>query len=216
MSTPQEIDFLALSTYQRYKLMASLIIPRPIALVTTLGASGVANAAPFSMFNMVGEDPPLVMISINRLKDGRLKDTAANILASGEFVVHMSDEPMAQKMHACGEAFPSEVSELAAVGLTPVPSHGVRPPRIAEAPVAFECVLAEQLVTESRYVFFGEIRWMVARDGLIDTEAWRVNLRDYAPVARFGASFYIRTGDRFAIADRDEALGARATAIDRL
>jgi flavin reductase (DIM6/NTAB) family NADH-FMN oxidoreductase RutF len=196
--------------------MASLIIPRPIALVTTLGASGVANAAPFSMFNMVGEDPPLVMISINRLKDGRLKDTAANILASGEFVVHMSDEPMAQKMHACGEAFPSEVSELAAVGLTPVPSHGVRPPRIAEAPVAFECVLAEQLVTESRYVFFGEIRWMVARDGLIDTEAWRVNLRDYAPVARFGASFYIRTGDRFAIADRDEAQGARATAIDRL
>jgi len=211
-----EVDFQALSAYQRYKLMASLIIPRPIALVTTLGASGVANAAPFSMFNMVGEDPPLLMISINRLKDGRLKDTAANILASGEFVVHMSDEPMAQKMHACGEAFPSEVSELAAVGLTPVPSHGVRPPRIAEAPVAFECVLAEQLVTESRYVFFGEIRWMVARDGLIDTEAWRVNLRDYAPVARFGASFYIRTGDRFAIADRDEAQGARATAIDRL
>jgi flavin reductase (DIM6/NTAB) family NADH-FMN oxidoreductase RutF len=216
MTGVTEVDFLGLSAYQRYKLMASLIIPRPIALVTTLGASGVANAAPFSMFNMVGEDPPLVMISINRLKDGRLKDTAANILASGEFVVHMSDEPMAQKMHACGEAFPSEVSELAAVGLTPVPSHGVRPPRIAEAPVAFECVLAEQLVTESRYVFFGEIRWMVARDGLIDTEAWRVNLRDYAPVARFGASFYIRTGDRFAIADRDEAQGARATAIDRL
>jgi flavin reductase (DIM6/NTAB) family NADH-FMN oxidoreductase RutF len=216
MTGVTEVDFLGLSAYQRYKLMASLIIPRPIALVTTLGTSGVANAAPFSMFNMVGEDPPLVMISINRLKDGRLKDTAANILASGEFVVHMSDEPMAQKMHACGEAFPSDVSELAAVGLTPVPSHGVRPPRIAEAPVAFECVLAEQLVTESRYVFFGEIRWMVARDGLIDTEAWRVNLRDYAPVARFGASFYIRTGDRFAIADRDDAQGALATAIDRL
>ncbi len=211
-----EVDFLALSAYQRYKLMASLIIPRPIALVTTLGASGVANAAPFSMFNMVGEDPPLLMISINRLKDGRLKDTAANILASGEFVVHMSDEPMAQKMHACGEAFPSEVSELTAVGLTPVPSHGVRPPRIAEAPVAFECVLAEQMVTESRYVFFGEIRWMVARDGLIDTEAWRVNLRDYTPVARFGASFYIRTGDRFAIAERDESRATTATAIDRL
>lgn len=78
-----EIDFGALSAYQRYKLMASLIVPRPIALVTTLGASGVANAAPFSMFNMVGEDPPIVMLSINRLKDGRLKDTAANILARG-------------------------------------------------------------------------------------------------------------------------------------
>jgi hypothetical protein len=80
-----EIDFEQISAYQRYKLMASLIVPRPIALVTTLGPTGVANAAPFSMFNMVGEDPPIVMISINRLKDGRLKDTAANILRSGEF-----------------------------------------------------------------------------------------------------------------------------------
>ena len=90
-----DIDFAALTEYQRYKLMASLIVPRPIALVTTLGANGVVNAAPFSMFNMVGEDPPLVMISINRLNDGRLKDTAANILRSNEFVVHMTDEPMA-------------------------------------------------------------------------------------------------------------------------
>ena len=69
-----EVDFEQISSYQRYKLMASLIVPRPIALVTTLGANGVANAAPFSMFNMVGEDPPILMISINRLADGRLKD----------------------------------------------------------------------------------------------------------------------------------------------
>ena len=87
-----EVDFGQISSYQRYKLMASLIVPRPIALVTTLGSNGVVNAAPFSMFNMVGEDPPIVMLSINRLKDGLLKDTAANILAHGEFVVHMTDE----------------------------------------------------------------------------------------------------------------------------
>ena len=97
-----EVDFDQISSYQRYKLMASLIVPRPIALVTTLGANGVVNAAPFSMFNMIGEDPPILMISINRLQDGRLKDTAANILHNGEFVVHMSDEPMAQKMHEAG------------------------------------------------------------------------------------------------------------------
>jgi hypothetical protein len=100
-----EVDFADITAYQRYKLMASLIVPRPIALVTTLGANGVVNAAPFSMFNMVGEDPPILMLSINRLSDGRLKDTAANILHSGEFVVHMSDEPVAAQMHACGEAF---------------------------------------------------------------------------------------------------------------
>ena len=122
-----EVDFEQISAYERYKLMASLIVPRPIALVTTLGANGVANAAPFSMFNMVGEDPPILMLSINRLSDGRLKDTAANILASGEFVVHMTDEAMAQQMHACGEALPSDVSELTHVGFTSAPSHTVAP-----------------------------------------------------------------------------------------
>ena len=136
-----EVDFNEITSYQRYKLMASLIVPRPIALVTTLGANGVVNAAPFSMFNMIGEDPPILMISINRLADGRLKDTAANILHNGEFVVHMSDEPLAQQMHTCGESFPADVSELAAVGLTPVPSHTVQPPRIQEAPIAFDWVL---------------------------------------------------------------------------
>jgi len=211
-----EVNFDEIKSYQRYKLMASLIVPRPIALVTTLGVNGVANAAPFSMFNMIGEDPPILMISINRLADGRLKDTAANILTSGEFVVHMSDEPMAEKMHACGEAFPAHVSELAAVGLTPVPSHCVAPPRIAEAPIAFECVLHEKLETPSRYVFIGRIKWMAARDGLIDTEAWRVNLRDYRPIARFGASFYTRTDDRFSIADKAGEPAPVSTAIDEI
>lgn len=211
-----EVDFSRITSYQRYKLMASLIVPRPIALVTTLGPTGVANAAPFSMFNMLGEDPPILMISINRLKDGRLKDTAANILRTGEFVVHMSDEPMAQKMHDCGAAFPSDVSELAAVGLRPVPSRCVAPPRIDEAPVAFECVLHEKLETESRYVFIGRIAWMAARDGLIDTEAWRVNLRDYHPVARFGASFYTGTNERFSLSDKPDQRAPTSTGIDEI
>lgn len=214
-----EVDFDRITSYQRYKLMASLIVPRPIALVTTLGPTGVANAAPFSVFNMVGEDPPLVMISINRFKDGRLKDTAANILRSGEFVVHMSDEPMAQQMHDCGDAFPPDVSELAVVGLTPVPAHCVSPPRIQQAPVAFECVLHEKLETASRYVFFGRIAWLAAREGLIDTEAWRVNLRDYHPVARFGASFYIRTSERFSLSGPSGPSGEHgpmSTSIDEI
>nr|WP_315495944.1 flavin reductase family protein [uncultured Rhodoferax sp.] len=196
-----EVDFSQISAYQRYKLMASLIVPRPIALVTTLSAQGVVNAAPFSMFNMLGEDPPVVMLSINRLQDGRLKDTAANILSQREFVVHMSDEALAAQMHACGESFPASVSELDAVGLHATPSHSVRPPRITEAPVAFECVLHETLETASRYVFIGRVLWLSARDGLIDTEAWRVRLQDYHPVGRFGASFYTRCRDRFAIGD---------------
>jgi flavin reductase (DIM6/NTAB) family NADH-FMN oxidoreductase RutF len=209
-----EVDFAKITAYQRYKLMASLIVPRPIALVTTLGADGVVNAAPFSMFNMVGEDPPVVMLSINRLQDGHLKDTAANILHNQQFVVHMTDEAMVEQMHACGEAFPAHVNELETVGLTALPSHCVAPPRIAEAPVAFECVLHEKLETESRYVFIGEVRWLSVRDGLVDTQAWRVNLQDYHPVGRFGASFYVRSGQRFSVAAQGSS--ADATGIDQL
>jgi len=216
MQSMTEVDFNKLTSYQRYKLMASLIVPRPIALVTTIGQNGVVNAAPFSMFNMIGEDPPILMISINRLQDGQLKDTAANILFNGEFVVHMSDEPIAEKMHACGEAFPSNVSEIEATGLSVVPSITVSPPRIQEAPIAFECVLHEKLETESRYVFIGRIQWLSAREGLIDTEAWRVNLKDYKPIARFGASFYTRTNDRFSIADKLGAEAPSTTAIDQI
>ena len=210
-----DIDFTALTAYQRYKLMASLIVPRPIALVTTLGATGVVNAAPFSMFNMVGEDPPLVMVSVNRQNaQGRLKDTAANILRSGEFVVHLPDESIAAQMHACGEALEPEMSEVDHTGLTLQPSKAVTVPTIVEAPVAFECVLHEQLVNESRYVFFGRVVALHAREGLIDAERWRVRLQEYFPVARFGASFYLRSRDRFAM-DGAEAT-ERRTAIDEI
>lgn len=211
-----EIDFSQLSAYQRYKLMASLIVPRPIALVTTLNPGGVVNAAPFSMFNMLGEEPPIVMLSVNRLQDGQLKDTAANIARDREFVVHLCDEPMARAMHRCGESLPPTESELAHVGLHAEPSRTVRPPRIAEAPVAFECALWETLETESRQIFIGRVQWLHAREGLVDTETWRVRLQDYHPVGRFGASFYVTTRDRFAIGDDLESTAKTKTAIDEM
>ncbi|TCK36466.1 flavin reductase (DIM6/NTAB) family NADH-FMN oxidoreductase RutF [Paraburkholderia sp. BL8N3] len=194
-----EIDFESITEYQRYKLMASLIVPRPIALVTTLGADGTVNAAPFSMFNMLGEEPPILMISINRVTDGTLKDTAVNIARAGEFVVHLCDEAMADKMHRCGERLPPDVSELAHVGLTPAASTSVAPPRIAEAPVAFECTLWETLETASRQIFIGKVLRLHARDELIDTAAWRVRLQHYFPVGRFGASDYVTTRERFTL-----------------
>ncbi len=207
------IDFAKLTEYQRYKLMAGLIVPRPIALVTTINAQGVVNAAPFSMFNMMGEEPPIVMISVNRLKDGALKDTAANIERSREFVVHLADEPIADQMHRCGERLPPDVSELARVGLTPVPSSLVAPPRIEEAPVAFECTLWEKLETESRQIFIGRVLCLHARDALIDTATWRVRLQQYFPVARFGASFYVTTRDRFSM---ENSAAPSTTVIDEI
>ncbi|MEP6971828.1 MAG: flavin reductase family protein [Betaproteobacteria bacterium] len=209
-----QIDFADISAYQRYKLMASLIVPRPIALVTTRNADGLVNAAPFSMFNMLGEDPPILMISINKLQDEGLKHTSANILANGEFVVHIADEPMAEKMHLCGDTMPSDVSELDVAGLTPLPSSFVAPPRIAQAPVAFECRLSEKIETASRHIFIGEVVCLHARDDLIDLERYRVRLQNYFPVARFGASFYIRTRDRFSMSA--QTVGAEANAIDEI
>jgi flavin reductase (DIM6/NTAB) family NADH-FMN oxidoreductase RutF len=209
-----EIDFGELTSYQCYKLMASLIVPRPIALVTTLGENGVVNAAPFSMFNMLGEDPPIVMVSVNRTHGGRLKDTAVNILHNGEFVVHIADEVIASEMHRCGDPFPPDVSEVDVVGFTTAPSRTVRPPRIAEAPVAFECALHEKLETPSRFVFIGRVQWLHVRDGLVDRERWRVRLQDYFPVGRFGASFYVTTRDRFSVDGTDRE--SRATAIDEI
>ncbi|MEG1454375.1 MAG: flavin reductase family protein, partial [Comamonas sp.] len=105
---------------------------------------------------------------------------------------------------------------LVHVGLSSVPSHSVQPPRIAEAPVAFECRLHEVMETESRYVFIGRVVWLAVRDGLVDTEKWRVSLQDYFPVGRFGASFYVTCRDRFAITGDAAQVAQASTAIDEI
>jgi flavin reductase (DIM6/NTAB) family NADH-FMN oxidoreductase RutF len=157
------------------------------------------------------------MISINKHANGEIKDTAANILASSEFVVHLADEAIAEQMHACGASLPPDESEVEMVGFTTVPSQAIVPPRIAEAPVAFECRLWEKLETDSRYIFIGKILWMHARDELIDLEKHRVRLQNYFPVARFGASFYINTRERYALGDKGSGNEApRSTAIDEI
>ncbi|GAA4334345.1 flavin reductase family protein [Variovorax defluvii] len=192
-----EIDIQGLSAGNRYKLMASLITPRPIALITTVSENGITNAAPFSLFNMVGEDPPLVLVSINPHPDGRRKDTAANIRRTREFVVHMSDEHMAQKMQRCSDVLPKHLSELEHTGLTATPSRMVSPGRIAEAPVAFECSLYHVLETPSREIFIGQVMWLHVREGLIDSRNWRVDLDAYSPIGRLGGWAYTGCRDRF-------------------
>ena len=140
-------------------------MPRPIALVTTIDAQGVVNAAPFSMFNMLGEEPPIVMISINRLKDGALKDTAANIVRSrrvrrapGRRGHRRADAPLRRAAAAGRERARTRRPDAGAV------ARCVAPPRIAEAPVAFECTLWETLETESRQIFIGRVLRLHARE----------------------------------------------------
>ena len=134
--------------------------------------------------------------------------------------MHITDEAMAAAMHRCGDRLPVHESELQHTGLTATPSQSVKPPRIAEAPVAFECVLHETLETESRYVFIGRVQWLAVREGLVDTETWRVRLQEFFPVGRFGASFYVNCRDRFAIEAHQglaqKQSGASSTAIDEI
>src|SRR5206468_7624673 len=127
-----------------YKLLVSTVVPRPIALATTVDLQGRINAAPFSFFNAVSSVPPVVVLGIspgdpnNELGDG-YKDTERNIRDTGEFVVNLVDEALAEQMNICAVDFPLGVGELEKAELTALPSVGVAPPRIAQAPVSFEC-----------------------------------------------------------------------------
>ena len=112
--------------HDRYKLLISLVIPRPIALVTTLGPTGVVNAAPFSFFNIFSEHPPLCVLGLQAKPDGGLKDTSAHIRDRGEFVVNLVDEAIGQQMNQCAVDFPPEISEIDAAKLNLLPSEKVK------------------------------------------------------------------------------------------
>ena len=128
-----------LTQRERYKVLTSFVLPRPIAWVTSLGPDGVVNAAPFSFFNVFCEDPPLCMFAVNRRPDGREKDTMVNIQRLGEFVVNLTDEPLARAMHESSGDFPPEIGEPDYLGLKLAPSSKIAVPRLADAPFAMEC-----------------------------------------------------------------------------
>lgn len=167
-------DMAALSDAQRYKLMAGCIVPRPIAWVSTLSADGVGNVAPYSFFNMMGSSPPLVVLGTMRQADGRLKDTAANILATREFVVHLVGEPLLAAMNATCIDAPPEVDEAALAGLAMRASGLVAPPTIADAPAAFECRLFDYLdAAPGTVILIGEVVAMEIADAFIEAERLR-------------------------------------------
>ncbi len=132
-----QIDPSILSKADSYKLMTNLVVPRPIAWITTLNENGVINLAPFSFFNAVGSDPPYVVIGIGRRDAGGPKDTANNIQTSGEFVVNMVTEDLFAAMNVSAAEFPPDQSEMTAANLRATPSVHVKPPRLAESQVAW-------------------------------------------------------------------------------
>jgi flavin reductase (DIM6/NTAB) family NADH-FMN oxidoreductase RutF len=210
-----EIDLLSLPRTQRYKVMVSLVVPRPIALISTLGDNGVINAAPFSYFNLLGEDPPILVFSADARANGAAKDTLRNVLSTKEFVVNLVDETIAEKMHGCAVDTPAETSEFDLVGFTPAASQRVKPPRIAESPVAFECRLHTRLDFNTRDVCIGEILWMHVRDGIIDPTNYRRIAGTYHPVGRLYANQYCRTRDEFVLDNSAYAALAKAKSAVR-
>ncbi len=200
------VSFAEIGAPERYKLLCATIVPRPIALVTTIDASGVVNAAPFSFFNVFAEDPPLVVLGLQHKPDRNRKDTTRNIAETGVFVVNLVDEALAEAMNVCSVDFPSGMSEVDAAGLSLSPGQDVPVPHIVEAPFALECRRTASLAFgPDREILIGEVLRLHAREGLLDEARLRVSTELYKPVGRLFGSSYSRQGDRFDLAKQSYA-----------
>lgn len=179
---------------ETYKLMTGVVVPRPIAWVTSVSADGAANLAPFSCFTFVSNKPPMVGINVGR-KAGELKDTGRNVHERGEFVVHVADETMIEPVHLSAVEHPPEVSEIEVLGLATVPSERVAVPRLRDAPIALECVLHRAIAfgaTGAQFVV-GEIVAFHVRDGLLD--GTKIDTAELRPIARLAGPNYAALGE---------------------
>ncbi|MBY4629558.1 flavin reductase family protein [Rhizobium croatiense] len=191
-------DFKELSERERYKLMIGTIIPRPIALVTTVDEHGRINAAPFSFFNCLSADPPILAIGVENNADMSFKDTGHNIRMTEVFTVNIVSFAIAEAMHVCGAKYPRGVDELKEADLTALPGEKVASPYIAEAPAAFECRRHVTLeLGRSRQIIMGEIVYAHYRDGVVDPERLHVDPAAIDAIARLGGDTCTTTRDRF-------------------
>ncbi len=193
-------DFATLSPTLRYKLLVSTVVPRPIAWVVSQDVHGALNAAPYSFFNALSSDPPVVGIGIGRRSSGHAKDTRANIIETGEFVVNLVAEETASAMNVTAIEFDSDVNELAEARLTVCPSVRVKPPRIAESPVAMECTLVQMVdLGPNSGIALGRVLAMHVRDeAVIDRSNAYIDTPALKLIGRMhGTGWYARTSDRF-------------------
>lgn len=188
------IDPSELGAEKIYRLMTGIVVPRPIAWVTSLSAKGVLNLAPFSAFTFVSQKPPMLAISVGR-KAGVYKDTAHNILDNEEYVIHIADTPLMHAVHDSSVEHPPEVSEVELLKLETLPSERIKVPRLAAAPVAMECRFRQCLEfgdARSRLIV-GEVVMFHLREGLV--ENGKVETAALDPIARIGGPRYARLGE---------------------
>jgi len=192
-------DIERLDTQSGYKLLTATVTPRPIAWITTLSEQGVVNAAPYSFFNVMGHEPPTVAVGL-LAGEGRFKDTATNIIATGEFVVNLVSEDNAEAMNVTCIDAPPGVSELELAELASSPSDAVRPPRIASSPVSFECRTLASLVTgPHQTVVIGRVlRVHIADEAVEDAQRCHIDTAALKLIARMhGGGWYARRAETF-------------------
>jgi flavin reductase (DIM6/NTAB) family NADH-FMN oxidoreductase RutF len=188
------VDPKRLSAEESYKLMTGVVVPRPVAWVTSMSANGGVNLAPFSTFTFVSPKPPMLAFSVGQ-RGGIYKDTARNILATEEYVVHIADRPLIEAVHHSAVEYPPEVSEIETLGLATTPSLLVKPPRVAAAPIAMECRLRQCLEfgeTRSRLIV-GEVVAFHFREGLL--KGGKIDTKMLDPLCRLAGPNYATLGE---------------------
>jgi flavin reductase (DIM6/NTAB) family NADH-FMN oxidoreductase RutF len=184
-----------------YKLLTASVVPRPIAWVLSQNPDGVLNLAPFSFFQVVCADPPTIIVAASRRASGEWKDTVLNAQAGGEFVVNIVSIDLGEQMNHTATTYPHGVSELEKIDLTTAPSNLVKVPRVAEAPIALECRLAQSVpVGHGRgqhMVLFGEVVSFYIRDDLYDERSGRVDIPNLRPIGRLAGNLYSKPGEIF-------------------
>lgn len=188
-----DLDPVELGTNRFYRFLTAVVVPRPIAWVSTRSAGGVDNLAPHSFFTVACADPPMVQFtSVGN------KDSLRNVRESGEFVVCLTTEELFEQVNATGTDFPAGVSEFAAVGLTPEPSVVVGPPRVGESPIALECRLEHTLELGDSTVVIGRVVHAVAAADVLDADPHDGGLPTIGklrPLARLGRNEWSTIGE---------------------
>jgi flavin reductase (DIM6/NTAB) family NADH-FMN oxidoreductase RutF len=187
-----------LSQYDRYKFLSALVVPRPVAFVTSMNSEGLHNAAPFSFFNLFSEDPALVVLGFSHKPTGTSKDTINNIRSKQQFVVNMVDKNIIGAMHIASANFPSDESEIDYAGIHLSPSQHVEVMRITESPVSLECKVFEiKDLTERRALVLGEVLAINIADRIFDPQTRRIIPEEYSPIARLFGNEYAWLGERY-------------------
>lgn len=193
-----ELLFSEMTPQERYKFLTAVVIPRPVAFVTSRNAEGVTNAAPFSFFNVFSEEPATVVLGISARPDGRRKDTILNIERAGEFVVNMVDKRVIEAMHIASADVPPDESEIDYSDVTLAPSRIVGVGRIAEAPASLECRLSQVIqLSPRRSLVLGEVLCVHVLDEIVDPTTRRIIPAQYSPIARLYGDHYAWLGERY-------------------